>query len=107
MRNHALSLGYSLSEHGLKYVERRGRVLVPVTPMKVIEDARVRSAEKPSRGGGGKAAEEASSVPVTEKDIRAKIGKGKIETEEDIFKFLGLRYIDATKRKANVFATLK
>ena len=49
----------------------------------------------------------ATSLNVTERDFQSKIGKAKIETEEDIFKFLGVRYIDPTKRKANMFASLK
>jgi len=56
MRNHALSLGYSLSEYGLK---KKG---------KLINDT--------------------------------------FETEQDIFKFLGIKYIEPFERKAGILKDL-
>ena len=77
LRNHALSLGYTLSEHGLKYVDK--------------------SKNSATTNLGG----------VTQADVKKKLGKDTFETEEDVFKFLNLKYCAAHKRKASMLHTLK
>mmetsp|Transcript_2097 Transcript_2097/g.4878 ORF Transcript_2097/g.4878 Transcript_2097/m.4878 type:complete len:512 (+) Transcript_2097:113-1648(+) len=118
LRNHALAQGYSLSEHGFRYVSGGGVVATAGKDSSAKAGGPGPPGMVPARrslpfGGGGPEgnanafgsnhkAKQYSERKVSVADVTKKIGKAVFETEEDIFRFLGLKYIPPEKRKHNV-----
>ena len=93
MRNVALELGYSLSEYGLR----------PLTVAAAASDSDADSdgsdsKEKKGKAKATKAKAKAKKGKETEVKPKKPLPRAGFKTEEDIFDFLGMEYVDPVKR---------